>query len=145
MRILVDADACPVKEIIVREAKRLGLAVVMFIDTSHEISDGYSTVVTVDKARDSADIALFNLLQAGDVVVSQDYGVAAMALGKKALVLNQNGLVYTDANIEMLLAERHFGQKTRRAGGRTPNPKKRTREDDEAFERAFLRLLAQAN
>lgn len=141
MRILVDADACPVKEIIVREAKRQKLRVIMFIDTSHELHDGYSTVVTVDKARDSADIALFNLLRAGDVVVTQDYGVAAMALGKRAFALNQNGLVYTDANIEGLLAERHLGARVRRAGGRTPNPKKRTRENDAAFERAFGALI----
>lgn len=113
----------------------------MLIDTSHELNDGYSTVITVDKARDSVDIALINLVKIGDIVVTQDYGVAAMALGKRARVLNQNGFIYADNNIDRLLFERHLGQKVRRAGGRTSNAKKRTKEDDENFERTFRSLV----
>ncbi|MCG8401890.1 MAG: DUF188 domain-containing protein, partial [Firmicutes bacterium] len=80
MRILVDADACPVKEIILKIAKQNNIPVIMAVDTSHEIHDDYSKVITVDKARDSVDIALINLIKPGDLVVTQDYGVAAMAL-----------------------------------------------------------------
>ena len=141
MKILVDADACPVKEIIVRIAKQNRLPVIMFIDTSHEIHDGYSSVITVDKARDSVDIALANQIKPGDIVVTQDYGVAAMTLGKRALAINQNGLVYTNENIDRLLFERHLAQKVRRAGWRTGNTKKRMKEDDQAFEQAFRRLI----
>ncbi len=141
MQILVDADACPVKDIIVRNAKKYKVPVTMIIDTSHELFDGYSTVITVDKARDSVDIKLINLLNRGDIVVTQDYGVAAMGLGKGAKVLNQNGLIYTDENIDRLLFERHLGQKVRRAGGRTRPMKKRTGENNEAFEKALVRLL----
>lgn len=141
MHIYVDADACPVKEVIVRIAKRAGLPVTMLIDTSHELSDGYSEIVTVDKARDSVDIKLINLAKSGDVVVTQDYGVAAMALGKGAKAVNQNGMVYSDANMDRLLFERHLAQKVRRAGGRTGTSRRRTKADDEAFERAFLALL----
>lgn len=141
IQILVDADACPVKDIIVRNAKKRGIPVTMIIDTSHELFDGYSTVVIVDKARDSVDIKLINLLKRGDIVVTQDYGVAAMGLGKGANVLNQNGLVYSDNNIDRLLFERHLGQKVRRAGGRTGSIKKRSKENDEAFEKALIKLL----
>jgi Uncharacterized protein conserved in bacteria len=141
MQILVDADACPVKDIIVKTAKKNGIPVTMIIDTSHELHDGYSTVITVDKARDSVDIKLINLVQRGDIVVTQDYGVAAMGLGKGAKVLNQNGLIYSDANIDRLLFERHIGQKVRRAGGRTGTMKKRSKENDEDFERALLMLI----
>ena len=81
MKILVDADACPVKEIIVRQAKKRRIPVVMLLDTSHILNDGYSKVITVDKGRDSVDIRLANLLEAGDIVVTQDFGVAALALG----------------------------------------------------------------
>ena len=91
MKILVDADACPVKEIIVRQAKKRGIPVVMLLDTSHILNDGYSKVITVDKGRDSVDIRLANLLEAGDIVVTQDFGVAALALGKRAKAMNQNG------------------------------------------------------
>ena len=141
MRILVDADACPVKEIVVNIARKYGVSVVMICDTSHEISDGYSSVVVVDKASDSADYALMKLISKDDIVVTQDYGLAAMVLGKGAKVLNQNGFVYTDDNIDRLLMERHIGQKVRRGGGRTKGPAKRTKENDESFAAIFEKLI----
>jgi uncharacterized protein YaiI (UPF0178 family) len=141
MRILVDADACPVKQIIVSLAKRNDIPVIMLIDTSHILDDGYSEVITVDKHADSVDYALMSLLTPHDVVVTQDFGLAAMVLGKGARVINQNGLVYTNDNIEMLLFERHLSQKVRRSGGRTRGPSKRTKEDDERFAEMFARLI----
>lgn len=141
MKILVDADACPVKEIIVCEAKQRGIPVTMLLDTSHELNDGYSTVITVDQGHDSADIRLVNLIQPGDLVVTQDYGVAAMSLGRGAKVLNQNGLVYGADNIDRLLFERALGQKIRRAGGKCGKNRRRAKADDEAFRSAFCRLL----
>lgn len=141
MRILVDADACPVKGIIIKIAKEYRLPVTMFVDTSHTLNDGYSEVVTVDKSRDSVDIALVNKVSKGDIVVTQDYGVAAMALPKGARAINQNGLIYSNDNIDKLLFERHLSQKVRRSGGRTSGPKKRTKEDDLRFEAAFRTLM----
>jgi len=141
MRILVDADACPVKQIIVRLAKEQNIPVTMLIDTSHELSDGYSTVITVDKQADSVDFALMGLLRREDIVVTQDYGLAAMVIGKGAKAVNQNGLVFSDANMDKLLMERHIGGKIRRGGGRTKGPAKRTKEDDARFAAAFERLL----
>ena len=141
MRILVDADACPVKSIIIKVAKEYKIPVTMFIDTSHIINDGYSEVVTVDKSRDSADIALINRISGSDIVVTQDYGVAAMALPKGATAINQNGLIYSNENIDKLLFERHLAQKVRRSGGRTSGPRKRSKEDDMKFEAAFRSLL----
>lgn len=141
MKILVDADACPVKEIIVRLAKRKGISVVMLIDTSHVLNDGYSEVITVDKGRDSADIRLVNLIRPGDLVVTQDFGVAAMALARGARAVNQNGMVYDGGNMDRLLFERALGQKIRRAGGRSGKIRKRTKADDAAFEAALTCLL----
>ena len=141
MQILVDADACPVKEIIVNIAKQHSIPVTMIIDTSHELFDGYSTIITVDKARDSVDIKLINLLKKGDIVVTQDYGVAAMGLGKGAKVINQNGLIYSDGNIDRLLFERHIGQKVRKAGGRTNTVKKRTKADNQNFEKCITEVI----
>ena len=141
MRILVDADACPVKQIIVRLAKQKNIPVVMLIDTSHELNDGYSQVITVDKQADSVDFALMGLLTRDDIVVTQDFGLAAMVIGKGAKAVNQNGLVFTDANMDKLLMERHIGQKIRRGGGRTKGPPKRTKEDDARFEAVFGKLL----
>jgi len=113
----------------------------MLIDTSHELNDGYSTIVTVDKQADSVDFALMGLLTSDDIVVTQDFGLAAMVLGKGAKVLNQNGFVFTNENIDKLLMERHIGQKVRRGGGRTKGPAKRSKEDDERFGSAFAKML----
>jgi len=141
MQILVDADACPVKEIIVRLAKQRDIPVTMLIDTSHELNDGYSKIVTVDKQADSVDFALMGLLTKNDIVVTQDYGLAAMVLGKGARAVNQNGLVYSNDNIDRLLMDRYIGQKIRRGGGRTKGPAKRTKEDNDRFEAVFCKLL----
>jgi len=140
-RILVDADACPVKEIILRLAKRRNIPVTMVIDTSHELDDGYSTVITVDKGSDSVDYTITNLATCNDIIVTQDYGLAAMILAKGASAIDQNGMAYTNENIDSLLQRRYIGQKVRRGGGRTKGPKKRTREDDERFEVALGRVL----
>ncbi len=145
MRILVDADACPVKDIIIRVAREKDVAVVMFMDTSHAWKNEDDVeVITVDKSRDGVDIALINIANKNDIVVTQDYGVAALALGKGAKALNQNGLVFSSENMDKLLFERHLGQKIRRAGGRTKGVRKRTSQDDEKFERIFRQLLEQA-
>ena len=144
MRILVDADACPVKQIIVRLAKQRNIPVTMLIDTSHELNDGYSKIITVDKQADSVDYTLMGLLTREDIVVTQDFGLAAMVIGKGAKAVNQNGMIFTDDNMDKLLMERHIGQKIRRGGGRTKGPAKRTKEDDARFESAFERLITEA-
>ncbi len=141
MKILVDADACPVKDIIINVAKKYNVEVLMFIDTSHVLKSDYAKVFVVDKAADSVDIALANNTLKGDVVVTQDYGVAALALGKGAKGINQNGLVFTNDNIDRLLFERHIGKKVRKSGQRTKGPQKRTTDDDIAFLNAFEKLI----
>lgn len=143
LNILVDADACPVKQIIISLAKKHGIPVTMFIDTSHELNDGYSTVIMVDKARDSADFALIARAGPGDIVVTQDYGVAAMALARGSFALNQDGLIYTGENMNSLLEQRHLSQKIRRAGGKTGRHPKRTAADDGKFRTALLSLITE--
>ena len=141
MKVLVDADACPVKEIVVRIAQLYHVEVIMIVDTSHTIEDGYSKVITVEKGKDSVDIALFNRTCSRDIVVTQDYGVATMALGKGAVAINQNGLIFSDKNIDRLLLERHMGSKIRRAGGKTTGFKKRKKENNQRFEIAFIEVM----
>ncbi len=140
MKILVDADACPVKHIIEKIAKSLTIPVIMFIDTSHILESDYSEIVQVSKAPDAVDIALINSTEPGDIVVTQDYGVASMALGRRSYAINQNGRYYTDENIDMLMFERHLSKKQRRAGGHTRSIKKRSKEDDALFEESFYSL-----
>jgi len=141
MRIFVDADACPVKGLIVDIAKDYGIPVTMVIDTSHQYNDGYSEVIVVSKGADAADFKLVNLAGKGDVVVTQDYGVAAMALAKGAAAISENGMIYTGDNIDGLLMGRHQNKKIRSAGGRTKGPPKRGKSQDRAFEEKFAALV----
>lgn len=141
MRILIDADGCPVVDLTVRLAKKYGIECTILCDTSHEFNrDGAKTVV-VEKGADSVDFKIVNLVGEGDIVVTQDYGLAAMCLARKAIPLSQNGLVYTDKNIDQLLFTRYVSKKIRNAGGRMKGPSKRTPEQDKAFEAALERLI----
>lgn len=140
MRILVDADACPGKKIIVRLAKKYKLEVQMFFDNSHEYKDGYSEVFILDRGADSVDYFLINKLQKGDIVVTQDYGVATMALSKLCFPINQHGLVYNNDNIMSLLQQRATNQKLRKHK-KMKGPKKRTPKDDEKFEISLNNLI----
>lgn len=140
MKILVDADACPVKNIIEKVAKEFNIEVIMFIDTSHILHSDYSKVITVSKGADAVDLALINQTSQGDVVVTGDYGVASMVIAKKAYPINQNGKVYTEDNIDLLMFERHISRKQRNAGYRTNRIKKRTKLEDENFENSFRKL-----
>lgn len=141
MAIFVDADACPVVDETITVAKEFGLPVTLITDTAHVMQREGATTITVEKGSDSADFRLVNLVQKGDVVITQDYGLAAMALAKGAHILNQNGSRYTNENIDGLLMSRHIGKKIRRAGGRTKGPSKRTKEQDERFVFALNALL----
>lgn len=141
MRILIDADGCPVVDLTVRIAKKYGIECTILCDTSHEFNrDGAKTVV-VEKGADSVDFKIVNLVGEGDIVVTQDYGLAAMCLARKAIPVSQNGLVYTDKNIDQLLFTRYVSKKIRNAGGRMKGPSKRTPEQDKAFEAALERLI----
>lgn len=142
MRILIDADGCPVVRLTVSVAKEYGIPAVIFCDTSHEFHlDGVETV-TVDKGADSADFAIVNFIESGDLVVTQDYGLAAMVLSKKGSVLTQNGLEITALNIDSLLASRYAAKKARMSKKHLKGPPKRTAQQDRAFERALRRILS---
>lgn len=141
MRILVDADACPVVDIVLRVAAEHRLPVTLLCDTAHEMHRPGAETVVVEKGADSVDFRLVNMVAAGDLVVTQDYGLAAMCLARSARVLHQNGAEYTCDNIDGLLHSRYMGQKLRRAGGRTKGPPPRTAAQDAAFEQALRALL----
>lgn len=147
MRIFVDADACPVVRQTENVARRHGVPVTLLCDTNHILRSDYCEVKVIGAGADAVDFALVNLCRAGDVVVTQDYGVAAMALGKRAYALHQDGWQYTDKNIDRLLAERHMAKKARRASHKhhLKGPRKRTEEDNEKFMESLERLVVEIN
>lgn len=141
MRIIVDGDACPGISIIENIAKKYGLELIVFCDIHHYIQLDYGEVKVVDSGFQSVDMYVVNISKEKDIVISQDYGVAAIALGKGSYVINPKGYYYNEENIDRLLEERHISQKIRRAGGRTNNPKKRTKEDDLRLEKNLIKII----
>ncbi len=141
MRIFIDADGCPVVDIAVRTAKKYGLGCTIICDTAHSIQRENADTIIVDKGADSADFRLVNLVCAGDIAITQDYGLAAMCLSRRAAVLNQDGRQYTEENISGLLEFRAVSAKIRRGGGRTKGLPKRTARQDKDFESALIKLI----
>ncbi len=145
MKIIIDGDACPGISIIEKVAKDRGIAVIIYCDINHFIQSNYSEVKIVDSGFQSVDMFVINETKANDIVISQDYGVAAICLPKKASVMNPKGFIYDESNIDRLLEERHLSQKIRRGGGKTSNPKKRTNEDNLRLEKNLIRLIELVN
>lgn len=145
MTLYIDADGCPVVKIAVELARKYRMPCVLLCDTSHQLQLPGAETVTVDKGADSVDFALVNLVRPGDPVVTQDYGLAAMCLSRRAVPIHQDGMVYTEDNIDGLLFFRAAAKKIRNAGGRLKGPSKRTKQQDQAFAASLERLLREGS
>ena len=145
MNILIDADGCPVVDLTLQIAKQFSVPVIILCDTAHQIEREGAQTLVFDKGADSVDFALVNRLHAGDIAVTQDYGLAAMCLARGARVLRQDGLEYTQENIDALLLARHTAKKIRRSGGRLHGNKKRSRQEDRDFEQALTAMITGEN
>ena len=141
MKVLIDADACPVVDIAVRLCRSYNAPCVLLCDTAHEIRKEGAETLVFDNGADSVDFALVNRVLPGDIVITQDYGLASMCLARNARILHQDGWEYTEFNITGLMEQRHASKKFRAAGGRTKGPSKRTVQQDDAFRNAFEALL----
>jgi len=142
MKVLIDADACPVVDIAVRLCREFDTHCLLLCDTAHTMHREGAQTLVFDKGADSVDFALVNRVDPGDIVITQDYGLASMCLAKQARVLHQDGWAYTEDNIQALLWSRHETKKYRQSGGRVKGPSKRTAAQDTVFADA-LRILLQ--
>ena len=142
MKLIVDADACPksVLQICMKVARGYSIQVWTVASFNHNIVSEHHVVV--GNSSQEADIRVMNLAQAGDVAVTQDWGLAAMLLGKGVHCLSPAGREFDPAKIEFLLEEREAKAKFRRGGGRTKGPKKRVTEDDQKFEACLQNILS---
>lgn len=145
MQILIDADACPVVNIVETIAQKYNIPCTLLCDTNHVLSSDYSEVLIIGAGADAVDFALINHAKKHDIVVTQDYGVAAMALGKGCFSIHQSGKWYTNENIDTMLMERHLAKKARTGKGKAhlKGPSKRTPEDDAHFCDSFEKLVKQ--
>ena len=141
MKLLIDADGCPVVDIAVRLCRQAAVPCFLLCDTAHYFQRPGAETLVFDKGADSVDFSLVNRVSPGDLVVTQDYGLASMCLAKKAVVIHQDGWTYTEDNIEALLFSRHESRKLRSAGVRIKGPRKRSAAQDQAFEACLSGLL----
>ena len=144
LHIYVDADACPVKDEVIDISTQLSISTIMVASLSHrlEVREGVG-VVTVDNSFQEADMAIINRTERGDVVVTDDYGLASLVLGKGGHPISFRGRPFTDRNIAPLLEARHLKAKERRAGLKTRGPRRFSQSDREAFTRGVKALVGE--
>ena len=147
MRILVDADACPVCDIAISLAKEYNIEIILYYDDSHNTYKEGAKIVIVSQDRDAVDYKLINDLKERDIVITQDYGVATMALSLNAIPINQNSMKYTNDNISYLLELRSINAHNRRANKKIhlKGPRKRTKDDDKSFYNTLKGILEDLN
>jgi len=141
MTVFIDADGCPVVDITVRLCSEAKVECIIICDTAHIFEKPGTQTITVSKGNDSVDFALVNMIKKGDIAVTQDYGLAAMCLARGAIVINQNGMLYDDRNIDSLLMQRYTAKKIRQARGKLKGPAKRTEEQNREYKEKLQELL----
>ena len=141
MRIIIDADACPkqVLKTCQNAAAKYHLDIYTISSFEHNIDNNQH--VSVDTNSQEADLKIFNITSPGDLIITQDWGLAALILSKNAYCLNPAGIEYKSSKMDFLLEERELKAKLRRGGGRTKGPKKRTSADDMRFQEILESIL----
>ncbi|NBC72281.1 YaiI/YqxD family protein [Paenibacillus sacheonensis] len=140
--IVVDADACPVKREIVEIARAHAVPVLMVASHDHRLhAEEGVAIMQVDRSDQSVDLYIANHIRRGDIVVTQDFGLATIVIAKGAIALSQRGQEYDDSNIDYLMERRHELAKRRRGGGRTKGPKALTNEDRVRFQQKLTKVL----
>lgn len=141
MRILIDADGCPVVNETIKVAHKFNLESIIFCDTSHNFDEKNIKVIVVSKGIDAVDFAILNNIENGDIVITQDYGLASLVLSRNSYAINQSGMVYTNENIDELLYSRYISKKMRNSGARIKGPKKRDKSQDIIFKENLEKLI----
>lgn len=144
MKVIIDADACPVKDIVTKKTKDKNIEVVLVSSLSHFSSkelDSHVRAVYVDAGPDAADYRIVQLAEAGDIIVTQDYGLASLLLPKGCIVLHHTGFEYNKMNMDYMLETRHMSSVIRRGGGKTKGPKALSQEDKQKFNDLFTAAL----
>lgn len=141
MKILVDGDGCPVISLITETAAKNNLKLIVYTDLNHHYQLEYGSLKMVDQGFQAVDMVLYNNIEAGDLVITSDYGLAALALSAEAAVLGFSGREFTEDNIKGLLAQRHLEFKARKRRGRHTKHKKRSEADNKKFIANLKRII----
>ncbi len=140
MRVLIDGDAFPNIDDIINICKKYNKKVIIYIDTAHIIESDYAKVITTSIGNNAVDLVLENDIVKNDLVLTQDYGVAVIALSKGAYAMNQYGVFYSDNNIDYLMEIKNMNIKNRKYL-KVKGPKKRTIKDKERLLNNIINLI----
>lgn len=143
MMLIIDADACPSLDLITSIAKKNNLKVLIYTDVNHNIITDYGKIIVVDQGFQNVDMHIVNKVKANDIVITNDYGLALLCLAKNAKVMNANGFIYSNKNIDKMMFERHIRRIERHRTKKVKGPKKRTKKDIENLEHNLNKLLSQ--
>lgn len=144
MKIIVDADACPVIDEIIEVAEEVQMSVLLIRNFNHFTHRDYPPFVSIDYVDDGADSADYQIVaraRPNDIVITQDYGLASLLLNKDVIVLHHNGILYTEDTIDYLLEMRHYTSQLRKAGQRTKGPSKFTHDDKMRFKAQLKKAI----
>lgn len=141
LKIIIDGDASPVIDETVSLAKKYNLEVIIVKNYMHFIENDYADVISVDVSSDSADFKIANLADKGDIIISQDYGLAALAISQGAICVNQYGKLIDSNNIDLLLDRRHMNREIRKKHKVYSKFKKRTKDDNKKFKKALEKII----
>ncbi|MTI49425.1 MAG: YaiI/YqxD family protein [Firmicutes bacterium] len=142
MKILVDGDACSVKKIIITVARKYDIEVLIFASINHSINtENYAKVIYVDDYSQAVDIKIANMLDKGDIVVTNDYGLASLVVSNKSYCISNRGQIFTNENINRFLLNRHITMDAKKRGHRIKGPRKRHMEDDKKFRSGLIKLI----
>lgn len=144
MKVIIDADACPVIDVTIDICNEYGIEVVLVSDFNHEMNYENITYIRVAQGADSSDHKIFSLIDKGDIVITSDGGLANLVLGKQGIPISFNGFIYTLDNIDRILMERYLNAKARKAKQRFKNIPKRTNADDEHYVDALIKIIEKA-
>ena len=142
MRIIIDGDACPqkVREICEKAAKEFGVGLIIVSDIDHYIVSDFEVVV-VERGRESVDYKIVQMFKQGDILITQDYGLASLLLGKASAIIHTAGFFINKNNIGSLRQSRYISKRIRKQGGKTKGPSKRRKEQDENFKKCLYKAL----
>jgi len=141
MKIFLDADGSPVRKEVVKVAKAYDIELIMISNVNHDIQESYGKVIQVDQGIDSADYKILSMASSHDLIITQDYGLASLALSKKAYAMHQDGWFFNENNIDTLLSQRALAQKARKSNVRLKGNKKRDPSQNKIFEDALKTFI----
>lgn len=142
MRILVDGDSCSVKDIILHTSERYRIKVIVFASINHIMNlEGDVEIKYVDSYDQAVDIEIVNIARKGDIIVTNDYGLASLVIEKGCFCISNRGQIFDKNNIDGFLLNRHLFLQARKEGLRVKGPSKRSNYDDEKFRKGLIKIV----